>query len=116
MGYRLTCWQWQLQQQQQKRQLGKQRQRQSLDGHLGRVGEGKSASQEEDHPPAHLCLDQPPRDQRGRVLDLAEMINNMTNNKNNSFFCSCLLVIFTITLSMMQTAKNYSPVTGNIFF
>ena len=68
------------------KEITRKKQRQSLDGHQGRVGEGKSASQEEDHPPAHLCLDQPPRDQRGRVLDLAEMINTMTNNNNSSLW------------------------------
>ena len=39
---------------------------------LRSIGKGKATSKEEDHAPTHLCLNQPPSDQGGRVLDLAE--------------------------------------------
>ena len=42
---------------------------------LRRIGKSETSSQEKYDSPTHLGLDQPPGDQGGRVLDLAEIFS-----------------------------------------
>ena len=67
---------------------------------LRRIGKSETSSQEKYDSPTHLGLDQPPGDQGGRVLDLAEIF---------SCYCYCYFIISLQVkgrgLSLVKTQK-----------
>ena len=68
---------------------------------LRRIGKSETSSQEKYDSPTHLGLDQPPGDQGGRVLDLAEIF---------SCYCYCYFYCYFIISLQVKGGRGLSLV------